>query len=83
VPVRLYALLREQNLIPPAIGPAYRAKIDKAWQWLLAHTSPETFPEDGYEKVTGRTTKKPLENLVWLMAWTIEALLDGARSIGA
>jgi hypothetical protein len=41
------------------------------------HTKPETFPQDGYIRVTGKTTKRPLENITWMMAWTCEALLLG------
>jgi hypothetical protein len=80
VPVLLYTALRAQDCIPPDFETTHRAQVDRAWRWLLAHTSAASYPEDGYVKVTGKTTKKPPENLVWLTAWTIDALLAG-RSV--
>ncbi len=41
---------------------------------MLDHTRPDTYPTDGYIRVTGATTTKPPENLMWMMAWTVEAL---------
>lgn len=40
------------------------------------------FDQGGYQKVTGRTTPTPPENLAWFLARTIEALLcsDGSQS---
>ncbi|MFN0172203.1 MAG: hypothetical protein ACKV22_37860 [Bryobacteraceae bacterium] len=29
--------------------------------------------------MNGASTTKPLENLFWLMAWTLEARLEGGR----
>src|SRR5262245_29216866 len=74
-------LLYEAVVRHKAISESERARlhprIEKSWQWLMNHTSPTTFPEDGYIKVTGKTTKSPLENITWMMAWTCEALLLG------
>jgi hypothetical protein len=77
--ILLYAGLKEQNLVPPDLDKIYRPRIEKSWQWMLNHTHRDTFPADGYIKVSGTTTKKPLENLVWRMAWTTEALIVGER----
>jgi hypothetical protein len=82
VPVLLYAQLKAQGAIPAKIDAAYRPKTEKAWRWLVAHTTRETFPPDGYIQVKGTTSKKPLENLVWLLAWTLEALLEGGKVFG-
>jgi hypothetical protein len=83
VPILLYASLRAHDEVPDDFEQRYRPKIEKSWRWLLRHTSPETFPQDGYVKVTGKTSKEPLENLVWLLAWTVEALLEGGRLFDA
>ena len=77
--ILLYAGLRADGLIPPEIETDYRPKVEKSWHWLLGHTGPTTFPPDGYIRVNGTTTKKPLENLVWHMAWTVEALIEGEK----
>jgi len=76
--VLLHALLKRENLLSPETTEAFDARLEKAWRWLMDHTSRETFPPDGYIKVAGTTSKKPLENLVWLMAWTVEALIEGS-----
>jgi hypothetical protein len=77
--ILLYAKLREQDLVPADVEAEYGPKIRQSWQWLLAHTGVETFPEHGYIKVTGATTPSPPENLLWMMAWTTEALLAGGK----
>jgi len=81
--VLLYLRLKDANAMPADVDAQYRPKIEKAWKWLLAHTSRETYPPDGYIRVTGKTSTKPPENLMWLMAWTIEALLEAPKSFGA
>jgi hypothetical protein len=75
--ILLYAKLKSRGLVPAEVDRGYRPKIERSWAWLLSHTSPDTFPQDGYVRVTGSTTTKPTENLMWMMAWTVEALLDG------
>ena len=80
--ILLYKKLLEQNLIPQAINREYRKKIEKSWQWFLANTGPDTYPTDGYIRVTGETTTKPSENLMWMMSWTVEALLAGGKEFG-
>jgi hypothetical protein len=71
--ISLYGELVERELVPAEVAQAYRPKLEKAWEWLLAHTGPDTYPEDGYIRVTGSTTTKPPENLLWMMSWTIES----------
>lgn len=81
--ILLYIKLAEQEIIPPEIDRDYRPKIEKSWHWLLGHTGPDTYPTDGYIRVTGSTTKKPPENLMWMMSWTVEALLAGGKEFAA
>ena len=83
VPILMYARLKAAKLIPADVETRYRPKLDKTWNWFLANTSPEGYPTDGFRKVRGSTSKKPLENLVWLMAWTVEALLEGPQAFGS
>lgn len=80
--VLLYAGLKAQGAVAPEIDDQYRPRIEKSWSWLLKHTRPDRYPTDGYIRVTGKTSKKPPENLFWLMAWTVEALLEGGALFG-
>jgi hypothetical protein len=75
--VLLYEALIRYQAISAADKAVLHPRIEKSWRWLVTHTTPDTFPEDGYVSVTGKTTKKPLENIAWMMAWTCEALLVG------
>lgn len=65
--------------MPPEIERAYWPKAEKSWQYLLTHTGRDTYPADGCIRVTGRTSKRPPENLIRLMAWTVDALLEGGK----
>jgi len=80
--ILLYLKLLELDIIPPEIEQEYRPRIEKSWNWLLEHTGRDTYPEAGYIRVEGSTTTKPLENLMWMMAWTVEALLAGGKVFG-
>jgi hypothetical protein len=75
--ILLYEAVVRHGAITASDKAALRPRIEKSWRWLVDHTGPETFPKDGYIRVTGKTTKSPLENITWLMAWTCEALLLG------
>jgi hypothetical protein len=75
--VLLYEALIRHDAISASDKAALHPRIEKSWRWLVKHTTPVTFPEAGYIKVTGKTTKRPLENITWMMAWTCEALLLG------
>ena len=72
----LYSSLKKAAFLPENIERQYRPKVEKTWRWLVENTRPEVFPKDGYVRVSGTTTTKPLENIVWALAWTVEALLE-------
>lgn len=77
--ILLYLDLREANLMPADIEARYISRVKKAWTWMVEHSGRDTMPPDGYIRVNGTTSKKPLENMFWLMAWTVEALLGGGK----
>ncbi len=77
--ILMYTGLKSASLLPGDVEAAYLPKVRKSWQWLLDHTGASTWPPDGYIRMDGTTSKRPPENLVWLMAWTVEALLDGGK----
>ncbi len=79
--ILLYAKLQEQGLIPDTFKKQYRPKLQLAWEYLVEHTSDATYPDHGYTRVTGKTTTNPPENLLWMMSWTIEALLIGKNLV--
>jgi hypothetical protein len=78
--ILLYLDLHEVKLVPADIDARYRPKVDRAWRWMLDNTGRDTMPPDGYIRVSGTTSKKPLENVFWLMTWTMEALLEGGKA---
>jgi hypothetical protein len=53
------------------LAPAAR----RAWAWLREAATEEFLDAGGYRKITGHTSPSPPENLVWLMAWTLEAVV--------
>lgn len=81
--ILLYVELHKAGLITPQWTETYGPRLKKSWQWLLANTGRDTFPPDGYIAVSGSTSKRPLENMFWLMSWTVEALLEGRKMLAA
>ncbi|HXG24317.1 MAG TPA: hypothetical protein VNJ09_07180, partial [Chthonomonadales bacterium] len=53
----------------------YRPKALAARDWLLEHVTAENVDSGGYFKETGEAEPRPPENLAWLLAWTLEALV--------
>lgn len=80
--ILLYTLLLKDGLMPADVEKEYRPKIEKTWSWMLNHTGEKTYPPKGYIKVTGSTTTEPPENLMWMMSWTVDALLAGGNVFG-
>jgi len=58
---------------------AFAAEIDplahKAKEWLIDNVTDEFIDQGGYRAISGRSRPSPPENSLWLLAWTIEALL--------
>lgn len=75
--ILLYVDLKRTGAICPQTEAEYMPQLQKAWRWLVDNTQTDTMPGDGYIKVQGTTTKSPLENIVWMLAWTVEALVLG------
>jgi hypothetical protein len=73
----LYIALKRAGSLPEQVDRVYRPRVEKTWRWLVDNTHPGAYPNDGYIRVKGTTTKKPPENIVWAMAWTVEALVEG------
>lgn len=61
----------------------HKDKALNAYDFLQAHTSPSTYPSDGYVAVTGSTSPEPAWNTSWMMGIVLEALLVGADLAGA
>jgi hypothetical protein len=80
--ILLYAEARKSGILSKDFEKLYAPRLEKSWGWLLANTGRDTYPPDGYIRGNGATSKKPPENIVWLMAWTIEALLVGNQLVG-
>jgi hypothetical protein len=80
--ILLYLDLREAQIVPADIETRYRPKVNQSWSWLVANTGRDTMPPDGFIRVNGTTSKKPLENIFWMLTWTAEALLEGGVVFG-
>jgi len=70
-----YDDIRKAGWVDGTFARSLEPTVAKAKQWLLDNATEEIIDQGGYRKVTGRTTLTPPENLIWLLAWTIEALL--------
>lgn len=81
--ILLYIELLRAGLLPAAVDARYRPKVDLAWKWLMANTASETLPADGYIRVRGTTTRRPLENLFWKLCWTAETLVEAGEYFSA
>ena len=51
----------------------YRPKALAARDWLLKHITEKDLKAGGYIRVTGKSHKK-LDNLAWILGWTLDAL---------
>lgn len=56
----------------------YRPKALAARDWMLAHITEEDLQAGGYIRVTGKSHKK-LDNLAWILGWTLDALCQVPR----
>ena len=70
-----YADIKNAGWLEESLSTELAPRVDKAKQWLLANATEEFIDQGGYQRITGKTTPHPPENLVWLLAWTVEALL--------
>ena len=74
-----YLRVRDAGFLPDADRVTYGQKAAMARDWILRHLTPELVDGGGYIEVTGESEPRPPENLAWLLAWTLEALVAMAR----
>ena len=74
-----YLALRDAGWIDPSLSKELAPRAKKAARWLIEKVDEQMIADGGYISVTGRTKPYPPENLAWLQAWTIEALLRHAE----
>jgi len=54
----------------------YGAKAQKAMDWILSWSPKDILEKGGFLEVNGGAAAwKPPENVAWMLAWTVEALL--------
>ncbi len=68
--------LRRAGWVDAELEKELGEKVVRARVWLIANTTDAMLNDGGYRRVTGATSPWPPENLVWLMAWTLEALMQ-------
>ena len=56
-------------------GAEYGRKAQRAMDWILSWSPDALIKEAGHKYVNGGVTLFPPENLAWMLAWTVEALL--------
>lgn len=71
--------VRDAGFLADADARAYRDRAIAARDWVLHHLTPEFVDCGGYIEVTGESEPRPPENLAWLLAWTLEALVAMER----
>lgn len=70
-----YGKLLERDMLPSLEEESLLSSLNKTIRWFDAHTDPGTMPDAGYIEVTGKTDPTPGDNITWMMAWIIEAML--------
>lgn len=53
----------------------FEPRVRSAAAWLVTNATDEFVEQGGYRRISGRSTPWPPENTVWLLAWTVEALV--------
>jgi hypothetical protein len=71
-----YLRTREAGYLSATDAARYGPKARAARDWLRTYITPESVDTGGYFPVTGEAEPRPPENLAWLLAWTLEALLQ-------
>ena len=74
-----YLRVRDAGFLSGTDRAAYGRKAASARDWVLRHLTPQLVDSGGYVKVTGESEPRPPENLAWLLAWTLEALVAFER----
>jgi len=70
-----YDDLRTIGWVDDTLAGSLEPNVSRARRWLLDNATEEMIEQGGYRRSTGRTNTFPPENLAWLLAWTVEALL--------
>ena len=52
----------------------YQYKAKAASNWLLKNINEDMINQGGYQKVTGLSEPRPLDNLAWLFGLTLSGL---------
>jgi hypothetical protein len=70
-----YADIKQVGWLDGDLDDLLRPRAARAKQWLLENATEEFIDCGGYRQVTARTEPRPGQNLVWLLALTVVALL--------
>ena len=74
-----YLALRDAGWLDAKLLKELAPRAQKAARWLVENVNEQTISDGGFISVTGQTQPHPPENLAWLLAWTVEALLRHAE----
>jgi hypothetical protein len=73
--VLAYDDIRRAEWVDADTRQEFEPRVRAAAEWLIANATDEFIDQGGYRRVTGRSTPWPPENTLWLLAWTVEALV--------
>lgn len=76
-----YDDIRSVNWVDDALADEIDPVAGRAKEWLVENATDEFIDQGGYREITGQSRPSPPENSMWLLAWTLEALLrmEGAQ----
>lgn len=66
---------RDAGFLSEAEAATYGAKARRAMDWICAFPPDTIIERAGHEHIGGGVSLDPPENLAWMLAWTVEALL--------
>lgn len=71
-----YLDCRAAGLLSTGERDAYGRKARKALDWIRSWHPRKIIGAGGHRRVNGGVTLRPPENMAWLLAWTVDALLQ-------
>ncbi|MDP7674676.1 MAG: hypothetical protein QGI31_07570 [Dehalococcoidia bacterium] len=69
-----FVAVKQSGFLDETLLETYRPKALAARNWLLENLTDDSIDQGGYQKVSGLSEPRPLDNLAWLFGLTLRAL---------
>ncbi|MBF89198.1 MAG: hypothetical protein CMG75_05935 [Candidatus Marinimicrobia bacterium] len=69
-----YIAVKQSKFLDDNLIKTYKSKAKAASNWLLKNINDDMINQGGYQKVTGLSEPRPLDNLAWLFGLTLSGL---------